>query len=65
MINLTVSHLEESLELIQALGLKIDHAVWIEGKDITGKGCILLKKDRIASAVKIAEKLMKEKPQYK
>jgi len=62
-INLTASHLKESSKIIQSLNLKIDDSVWMEEKDIRDKGCVLLKKDRLAAVVEIAKKLMEEKLQ--
>ena len=60
-INLTASHLDKSMKIIQSLNFKFDDTAWIDDNAITDKGCILFKKDRIASVVKIANKLMEEK----
>lgn len=60
-INLAASHLKESSKIIQSLNLKIDDKVWINEGDITDKGCILFRKDKLASVVKIAKKLMEDK----
>ena len=62
-INLTASHLDESLEIIQSLNLKIDDKVWIDEEDITDKGCILFKKDRLAPIIQKAKNLIEQKLQ--
>ena len=53
-INLTASNYNEFSEIVQALNLHIDDTQWMAEEDKMDRGCVLLKKDPIQSAVRIA-----------
>lgn len=57
-INLIASNYDDFSQIVRTLNLYIDEDEWMETKDKTDKGCILLKKDSIRSAVRIAKKIV-------
>ena len=60
-INLTASKYVDSSQIVRSLNLYVDEDEWMEAKDKTDKGYVLLKKDPIRSAVEIAKKIADEK----